>query len=124
MLYRALADAILVLHLAFIVFVIGGGWLVFRSRRVAWLHVPAVVWAVLLELCGWICPLTPLENDLRSRAGATPYREGFIEHYLLPIVYPTGLTREIQLVLGVAVLLMNVCVYLWLWRRSRKRPDE
>jgi hypothetical protein len=120
MAYRILADAVLVMHLAFILFVVAGGLLVLRSRRVAWLHLPAVAWGALIEFMGWICPLTPLEVWARSQAGETGYTGGFVEHYLLPVVYPEALTRDVQIALGSLVLIVNVCVYAWIvGRRTR-----
>ena len=112
-----LADGVLVGHLAFVIFAVLGGFLVFRWRGVAWLHVPAVAWAALVELAGWICPLTPLENWLRAEHGSGAYHGGFVEHYLLPILYPAELTRELQIVLGALVLLINFGVYGWLIHR-------
>jgi hypothetical protein len=117
--YRLLADATVAFHVAFIAFVVLGGLLVLRKRWVAWLHLPAVAWVVYLELAGAICPLTPLENALRSRAGQAGYEGGFIEHYAIPLIYPAGLTPHIQVILGVAVLLLNAGVYALLWRRRR-----
>jgi len=117
MLYRVLADGVLLLHLLFILFVVGGGLLVLHWPRLAWVHVPAAAWGALIEFAGWVCPLTPLENALRQQAGAGGYRGGFIEHYLLPVVYPGALTREIQIGLGLAVVAINAAVYLRLWRR-------
>jgi len=119
MAYRLAADAVVALHLAFIVFAVAGGLLVLRDRRVAWLHLPAVAWVVWLELTGALCPLTPLENALRQRAGAGGYSGGFIEHYLLPIIYPAGLTADVQTWLGAGALLLNVAIYAWAWRRRR-----
>jgi len=121
MIHRLLADATVAFHLAFIAFVVLGGLLVLRKPRVAWLHLPAVAWVVWLELTGAICPLTPLENALRQRAGEAGYEGGFIDHYLMPVIYPAGLTPQIQTVLGIAVLLLNVTVYAIAWRRARKR---
>ena len=121
MIHRLLADATVAFHLAFIAFVVLGGLLVLRKPRVAWLHLPAVAWVVWLELTGAICPLTPLENALRLRAGEAGYEGGFIDHYLMPVIYPAGLTPQIQTVLGIAVLLLNVTVYAIAWRRARKR---
>jgi hypothetical protein len=118
--YRLLADATVAFHVAFIAFVVLGGLLVLRKRWVAWLHLPAVAWVVYLELAGAICPLTPLENALRSRAGQAGYEGGFIEHYAIPLIYPAGLTPHIQVILGVAVLLLNAGVYALLWRRRRR----
>ena len=119
MLYRALADAVLVLHLAFILFVMLGGLLVLRRPWLAWLHLPAAVWGALIEFAGWICPLTPLEQQLRTLAGEQAYSGGFINHYLMPLIYTDGLTREIQWLLGTLVLAVNAAVYLRLWRKRR-----
>ena len=121
MLHRIAADAVLLLHLAFIVFVLLGGLLALRWRRAPWLHLPAVAWGVYIELSGGLCPLTPLENSLRRAAGEAGYDGGFIEHYLLPVIYPAGLTQEIQYVLAGIVLVVNVLAYGWVWRR-RRRP--
>lgn len=121
MTYRLLADAVVALHLVFIVFVIGGGLLVLRWRRVAWLHVPSALWGVVIELTGWICPLTPLEQWLRLRGGEAGYEGGFIDHYILPIVYP-GLARAQQVALGGVVLVVNVATYWIAWRRLRRHP--
>lgn len=115
--YRVLAEAVLLAHFAFVVFVVAGGLLTLRWPRVAWAHVPCAAWGAFVELSGGICPLTPLENEMRRRAGQSGYGEGFLEHYIVPVLYPTGLTREIQVGLGVAVLLLNAGVYAWVWRR-------
>ena len=104
---RWLADGVVLLHFAFVVFVVLGGFLVVRWRRLAWLHVPCAVWGFLIEVEGWICPLTYLENDLRRRAGQLGYSGSFIEHYLLPVIYPPGLTRSVQIVIGSAVVAVN-----------------
>jgi Protein of Unknown function (DUF2784) len=117
--YRILADITVGLHLLFVVFVIAGGLLVLRWPRLAWVHIPAAVWGALIEFAGWVCPLTPLEQTLRNAAGEAGYRGGFIEHYLLPVLYPGGLTRGIQIGLGVTVVLLNVLVYGYLLRRHR-----
>ncbi|HLG53063.1 MAG TPA: DUF2784 domain-containing protein [Steroidobacteraceae bacterium] len=119
MLYRALADAVLVLHLAFILFVMLGGLLVLRLPWLAWLHLPAAIWGALIEFAGWICPLTPLEKQLRLLAGEEAYRGGFINHYVIPLIYPDGLTREMQWLLGVLVLAVNAAVYLRFWRKRQ-----
>lgn len=122
MLLRLAADAVLLLHLLFIVFALLGGLLVLRWRWLAWLHLPAVLWAVMIEALQLLCPLTSLENDLRHAAGQAGYSAGFIEHHLLPIIYPTGLTPFIQLWLAACVLLPNLLVYgflLWRWRDGR-----
>ena len=117
MIYSILADAVLALHFGFILFVVLGGLLVLRWPRAAWLHVPCAVWGLLIELFGWVCPLTPLENSLRRAAGEAGYAGGFIETYLLPLVYPGGLTREMQLMLAALVVVVNATVYLFVWRR-------
>jgi len=112
-----LADAVLVLHLAFILFVVLGGLLVLRAPRLAWLHLPVVAWATLIELFGWICPLTPLEKRLRELGGEQGYAGGFIEHYLTALIYPAGLTRNLQYLIGALVIAINAAVYLRLWLR-------
>jgi len=121
MLFSLAATAVLVLHLLFILFVLAGGLLLLWRRALALLHFPAVVWAVLLELNGWICPLTPLENRLRVAAGQAGYEGGFIEHYLLTVVYPQGLTLEIQQGLGILVLVLNLAVYGWVFLGRKQR---
>jgi hypothetical protein len=109
--YRLLADAVVLLHLTFVAFVVLGGVLVRRHRWVAWVHVPVFAWGALIEFAGWICPLTPLENAWRQRGGAAGYAGGFVEHYLLPLLYPAGLTRGVQIALGVLVLGFNTAIY-------------
>lgn len=121
MAYRLLADVLVGIHFLFVAFVVLGGFLAWRWRRVAWVHVPAAVWGALIELAGWICPLTPLENALRARAGDAGYAGGFIEHYLIPIVYPAGLTRGTQIVLGAAAIAVNVVAYGALFAKMRRR---
>ena len=120
MLFRLLADAIVVLHLAFVLFVVAGGLLVLRWPRVVWFHLPAVAWGVWVELAGRICPLTPLENWLRQRGGETVYTATFVDQYLMPILYPAGLSRDIQWMLGVFVVVVNLCVYLLVLRLPRR----
>jgi Protein of Unknown function (DUF2784) len=120
MLYEVLADALLILHLCFILFVVFGGLLVLRWPRLAWMHFPAAVWGVLVEVRGWVCPLTPLEIALRRGAGSAAYDSSFVEHYLVPAIYPSTLTREVQIVLGVIVLAINVAVYGVVWRRRAR----
>lgn len=114
------ADAIVALHLAFVLFVALGAILVLRWPRVAWFHVPAVIWGALVEFTGWICPLTPLENRLRRSAGETGYQGDFIAHYVLPVLYPNGLTRHDQLVLGGVALTINVAIYAVVLARHRR----
>ena len=120
MIYRALADLVVTLHLGFVLFVVSGGLLVMRWPGLAWIQIPAAVWGVLIEYAGWICPLTPLENWLRSRGGEAGYAGGFVEHYLLPTLYPQGLTRGTQLVLGSLVLVINAAAYGTLLMRTRR----
>ena len=108
---RILADLVVGLHFVFVLFVVAGGLLVLRWPKVAYLHIPAAVWGAAIEFAGWTCPLTPLEISLRRQAGQSGYSTGFIEHYILPILYPTGLTRDIQLVLGMIVIALNVAIY-------------
>lgn len=118
---QGLADLVLALHAAFIAFVALGGLLVARWPKLAWLHVPAVAWGAGISFAGAICPLTPLENALRATAGHGGYAGGFIEHYLLAFIYPDGLTREAQIGLGVAALVVNAAAYAWAWRRRAVR---
>jgi hypothetical protein len=110
-LYRLAADAVLLLHLAFVVFVVLGGVLVLRWRKVAWVHLPAAAWGALVEFSGWICPLTPLEIALRQAAGDAAYAGDFVEHYIVALLYPESLTRDLQVTLGVAVVLLNAAIY-------------
>jgi hypothetical protein len=120
LIYRALADLVLVVHLAFVVFVVLGGFLVLRWRWVAWLHVPAAIWGILIEYAGWTCPLTPLENSLRQSGGEPGYSGSFIEHYILPVLYPAALPRGTQIALGSFALAVNLIAYgLVIARRKR-----
>jgi hypothetical protein len=119
MIYRWLADGVVVVHVAFVAFVMVGAFLALRWRWLVWLHVPAAIWGVLIEYAGWICPLTPLENALRARAGESGYSGDFIEHYLLRALYPHGLTPATQWVLGTLALGVNVIAYTMLVRRTR-----
>jgi hypothetical protein len=118
MIYRIFADAVVLVHFAFILFVLFGGLAVLKRRWIAWLHIPAFIWGVLIEFAGWWCPLTPLENWLRREGGASGYPTGFIEHYILPVIYPSALTREIQIILGSVVLVLNVLIYTIAVRRT------
>jgi len=115
--YRLLANAAIVFHALFIVFVVCGGLLAWRWRWVAAIHLPCALWGILIECRGGICPLTPLENSFRARAGQQGYSGAFIEHYLLPAMYPAGLTPRVQVVLGTAVLLINLFAYAVVIRR-------
>jgi hypothetical protein len=121
MIYRILAETVLLAHFTFILFVIFGGLLTFRWRKAAWVHLPCLAWGAVMVMAGWVCPLTPLENSLRRRAGLEGYDTGFIEHYLLPVVYPQGMTFTVQIVLGVMLLGFNIFVYLWWLARRRRR---
>lgn len=114
--YSLLADLVLIVHMAFVVFVLCGGLLVLRWRWIAWLHLPAAAWGAVVEFTGWICPLTPLENWLRAQSGEVGDEQDFIARYLLPILYPGDLTRDLQLLLGTVVVVLNVAVYCRLWR--------
>jgi hypothetical protein len=118
--HRLLADSVLLLHFGFILFALLGGLLALRWRWAPWLHIPAALWGAAVELSGRVCPLTPLENRLRRAAGASGYEEGFIEHYLLPLVYPAELTRDLQLALALILLAVNVAIYAMVWRRRRR----
>ena len=120
MAYRLLADLVVILHGVFVLFVVLGGLLVLRRRCWAWLHVPAFLWAAWIEFTGGICPLTPLENQLRAWGGLTIYRGDFLDRYLMPLLYPSDLTRELQIVLGFFVLLLNAGIYAWFWHVSRR----
>ena len=120
MAHRLLAEAVVVFHLLFVVFAAAGGLLAFRWRWMPLLHLPALAWAAFVEFSGRICPLTPLENALRAAGGSAAYAGGFVEHYLLPVLYPAGLTRELQWTLGAGLLGFNTVVYLLLWRRRHR----
>lgn len=120
MVYRVLADAVVVLHLGFVVFVVAGGFLVLRWPRAAWIQLPAAAWGVLVEWSGWVCPLTPLENWLRAHGGGAAYQGDFVERYLLPVLYPASLTRSAQILLGSAALAANLVAYALVLARSRR----
>lgn len=120
--WRLLADAVVVLHALFVAFVVLGGVLAFRWRRVAWAQLACAAWGIAIELGGWVCPLTPLENRLRALAGERGYEGGFVAHYLLPILYPSPYPRWLGGALAAAVLVINAAVYGALARRSRIRP--
>jgi hypothetical protein len=120
MIYGLLAGAVLLLHLFFVLFVAAGGFFVLRRPRLAWAHLPAAAWGIWIELSHSVCPLTPLENHLRRRAGDGGYEGGFIDHYIVSIVYPRGLTANAQLVIGGVLLLTTVAIYSKLLQRIRK----
>jgi hypothetical protein len=119
--YRLLADLVVLMHFAFVLFVILGGFLVARQRRVMPFHLVAAVWAALIEFSGRICPLTPLENRLRAKSGSDGYDSDFVAHYILPILYPEGLTRETQIALGTVVIMINLGIYGWILRYKSGR---
>ena len=120
--YGLLADTVVVVHLAFVVFVVCGGLLVVWRRWTAAIHIPAAVWGVYIEFSGRICPLTPLENHLRALAGEAAYSGDFVERYLVPVLYPPDLRRDVQIALGFFAMAVNAAVYVYAWRRSRRRP--
>jgi hypothetical protein len=120
--YLLLANLTVLLHFAFVAFVVAGGLLALRWPRVAWLHLPAVAWGAAVEFKGWICPLTPLENRWRGMAGADAYEGDFVARHLLPLLYPAGLTPDIQILLGSGVLATNAAIYAWvLYHHFRRR---
>ena len=122
MTYRALADLVLIVHFAFVLFVIFGGVLALRWPRVAWIHLPIALYGAAVEFVGFVCPLTPLEVGLRERGGQAGYAGGFIDHYITAAIYPTGLTRQVQFILGAALIVLNVAVYgIWWKRRAMTR---
>lgn len=121
--YRIGADLVLLLHLAFVLFVMTGGLLLLKWPRLAWLHLPAAIWGALVEYTGWICPLTPIENTLLATAGESAYNSDFIGHYLLPLLYPAGLTGNVQVLLGTVVVLVNGMIY-WLVFGKPSRRDR
>lgn len=124
MLFRLLADAIVVVHLGFVLFVVLGGLLVLRWPRMAWVHLPAAAWGAWIEFAGWICPLTPLENWLRQQGGGPVYATGFVERYVVPVLYPAALSRDIQWALGGLVLAVNALVYLYVVRGRARAPGS
>jgi hypothetical protein len=117
--YRLLADAVVLLHLAFVVFVVCGGLVALWRRWMGCLHLPAAVWGVYIEFSGRVCPLTPLENRLRTLAGDASYSGDFVERYLMPVLYPPDLRRDVQIALGLFAIAVNAGVYVYVWRRSR-----
>ena len=123
MLYRLCAELLVLLHFAYIAFAVLGGLLVLRWWRVAWLHLPAVAWAAFVELYLRWCPLTPLENRLRALGGLATYDTGFIAHYIMPVIYPPGITPAVQDVLGALLVVSYVVIYTVAWRRQRRRME-
>lgn len=121
MLFSVLADGVVLLHFVFIVFVCAGGLLALRFRWAPWLHIPAALWGVTVETFNLLCPLTPLENWLRAAAGQEQYATSFIDRYMTLAIYPPGLTRNWQVILGCALVAVNVVIYILVWRRRRSR---
>lgn len=120
MAWRFLADAVLLFHLLFVVFAVAGGILALKWRWMPLLHLPVLAWGAAVEFTGWICPLTPLENHLRRAGGDAGYPGGFVEHYILPVLYPEALTPGVQWLLGAALLAINACVYAVVWSRRKR----
>ena len=120
MLFKLLADTVAFIPLLFVAVAVAGGLLALRWRRLPWLHLPALAWGATVEFTGWICPLTPLENRLRAAGGAAGYSGGFVDHYLLPLLYPASLERGTQVVLGLALLAINAVAYSLVWRRRAR----
>ena len=118
------ADIVVLFHFGFILFAIFGGLLVLKWHWVIWLHLPAAMWGSVIVLFGWVCPLTPLENMLRRINEAETYTGGFIAHYIIPIIYPSGLTRELQISMGIFLVLFNVIVYTFVYRHWRRDRDK
>ena len=121
MFYSLAADGVVLIHFGFVLFVVAGALLAFRWRWMALLHLPAVAWAALLEFRGWLCPLTPLEQRLRAAGGQAGYSGGFVEQYILPVLYPAELDSRMQIALGSFVIVINVALYGWLLWRLKKR---
>jgi len=123
MMYHWLADVVVLIHGAFVAFVILGAFIALRWRWLVWLHLPAAIWGVLIEYAGWICPLTPLENALRARAGESGYSGDFIEHYILRALYPHGLTPATRWILGSIALVVNIIAYALLIRKFKSEKQ-
>lgn len=118
-----LADLVVVLHLLFVLFVVFGGLLALRWPKVVYLHLPVAIYGVLIEFIGWVCPLTPLEKELRESAGQAGYEGGFVEHYILPVLYPAALTQGVQLALGMLVIGVNLAIYIMIVRERSSRGN-
>ncbi|MBT7087042.1 MAG: DUF2784 domain-containing protein [Desulfobacterales bacterium] len=123
MIYRTLADFVVLVHLSFILFTVFGGFLGLLSKRWFWIHLPSVLWAVLIEFTGWICPLTPLENLLSIKGEISVYETGFIENYIVPLIYPDLLSRELQIILGFFALVLNILIYWYVLHGKAKDID-
>ncbi|MCP3898548.1 MAG: DUF2784 domain-containing protein [Desulfobacteraceae bacterium] len=120
MIYRILADLVVLAHFSFIIFVVTGGFFVIKWQKVLFFHIPAVVWGVLIEFTGWICPLTPLENELRLAGGEAGFTGGFIDKYIVALIYPEELTRSVQILLGFVVIVTNISIYGYLIYKLKK----
>lgn len=123
MLYQIAADFVIFLHFAFIAFVLAGGLLVYKWRWIIWFHIPAALWGSMVVIARWICPLTPIENMFRQASGVEAYSSSFIEHYLVPVIYPTGLNHKIFIVMGIVVIVINVTVYVILFIKRKKEAS-
>lgn len=126
MIYRIFADIVVIFHLAFIVFAVIGGILILRWKSIVWLHLPATIWAVLILLVGWVCPLTPLENFLRQKGGERGYETSFIDQYIIPVIYPGELSSSVEFLLAMVLALVNCSIYGWflLWKKCPKNNYE
>ncbi len=124
MIARIAADAVMLLHLVFVLFVVFGALLVMRFQWLAFLHLPAVAWGIFIEISGGVCPLTYVENHLRQSAGSAGLETGFIEHYIYPLLYPPGLTRTVQWILAAIVLCLNAALYAGIIVRRRSKHAD
>jgi hypothetical protein len=125
MAFQLLADVVVIFHLAFVAFALLGGLLIIKWKMAAWIHFPAAIWAAFIEFTGMICPLTPLENFLRRKSGVSGYDTGFIEHYIIPILYPESLNNDLQIVLGAVVILINAAIYAYVFlKRTRQQRNS
>ncbi|MFP3874390.1 MAG: DUF2784 domain-containing protein [Thiohalophilus sp.] len=124
MLYLLLAELTVLAHFLFVVFVTVGGLAVLRWPKLAWLHLPALLWGIYIQFSGGYCPLTPLEKTFRQLAGMNTYEGGFINHYLIPIIYPPGLTYEMQIMIGIVLIVFNVLIYSLVVYRQRRRGNS
>lgn len=122
MIWGVLAEVVVVLHFCFVLFVLFGGAVALRWPKAVWVHLPAAAWGALISFAGWVCPLTPLEKWLRREGGSAGYEGGFVEHYILPVLYPRALTRDVQILLGAIVILLNLLIYWHVFRRIRSAP--
>jgi len=118
--YAIAADIIVILHFAFVVFVLLGGVLLLWWRKLVWIHLPAVIWGIMIEFTGWICPLTPYENKFRQQAGLEMYDGDFVMRYIMPVLYPEDLTRSLQVAFGLVVLVINVICYYYVFFFKKK----